>query len=74
MKVRVVGPYQVNHDGKNRVKGDEFDAPKGDAEQWISRGYVEEVKEPAKSSARKTEPKDEAKAESRSSKKDDDGK
>lgn len=44
MKVKVTGPYQVNHDGKNYVAGDTFEAHDTDAQAWVDAGYVEEVK------------------------------
>jgi hypothetical protein len=45
VKVKVTGPYQVVHDDKRYVEGDEFDAPDGDAQRWVTAGYVEQVRE-----------------------------
>lgn len=51
MKVRVLGTYQVVHEGDRYVGGDEFDAPDGEAQQWVNNGWAEKV------SAKKSEPK-----------------
>ena len=48
MKVRVVGTYQVVHEGKQYLEGDEIDAPDGDAQQWVTAGIAEPVKSGAK--------------------------
>jgi len=45
MKVRVVGPYQVVHEDKQYLEGDEFDVSDGDAQPWVNAGYVEQVRE-----------------------------
>lgn len=60
MKVKVVGTSQVVHDGKVYTEGDVFDAPAGDVEQWVSRGYVEKVES---KSAEKAAVKDKAASE-----------
>lgn len=54
MKVKVTGPYQVNHDGKNYVEGDTFEAHDTDAKAYIDAGYVEKVKSPSKASGDKS--------------------
>ncbi len=47
MKFKVTGPYQVNHDGKNYVKGDTFEVSESDAREWVTAGFGVEVKESA---------------------------
>lgn len=44
MKVKVTGPYQVVHEEKVYTEGDTIDAPDVDAQEWVTAGYVEEVK------------------------------
>lgn len=60
MKARVVGTYQVVHDGKRYVEGDEFDAPEGDVQQWTTAGWVEQVRERKASAAEKSQSTDDA--------------
>jgi hypothetical protein len=43
VKRRVVGPYQVCHEGQPYVAGDQVTVPAEMAEQWIRAGWVERV-------------------------------
>lgn len=48
MKVKVVSPYQVVHEGKTYTEGDTVDAPEAEANEWLTAGYVEETKSDSK--------------------------
>lgn len=42
-RYRVVTGTQVHHAGELHTAGQEFDAPREDAVEWLARGYVTEV-------------------------------
>lgn len=52
MKVKVVQPVQVVHDGKRHTIGDVVEVPDEVAAAWIAQGWVSEVK-PTKAAPRK---------------------
>ncbi len=54
MKVKVTGPYQVVHEDKAYTEGDTFEAPDADAQQWVTAGYVLEVKASNKAATSKS--------------------
>lgn len=41
MKVKVLGTYQIRHDGETYTAGDTVDAPDAEAQQWVDAGYAE---------------------------------
>lgn len=54
MKVKVIGTYQVFHDGEAYTEGDTIDAPDAVAQQWIDSGYAEESDSKAESKAKQS--------------------
>ena len=44
MKVKVVQPVQVVHDGTRYTIGDVADVPDGVGAQWLAQGWVSEAK------------------------------
>jgi len=52
VKVKVVQPVQVVHDGKRHTIGDVVEVPDEVAAAWIAQGWVSEVK-PTKAAPRK---------------------
>jgi hypothetical protein len=44
VKVKVVAPWRVCHDGKAYADGDTATVPETVAEEWLANGWVEKVK------------------------------
>lgn len=43
VKVKVVAPYRVLHEGKPFVGGDQVTVPSDTADHWLKAGWVEPV-------------------------------